>query len=466
MLRSVPVAAVLIAAMSAAGTAACQAESTTPARGAVLWTARYNGQGNGVDRALASAISSNGATLFVTGSSAGSGGRLNYTTMAYRAGTGKRLWVSRYGGPGSLAATPWAIAVSPSGRTVFVTGIAPAPAGSGQPSSVHDYVTVAYSARTGARLWVSGYDGPPAAVQFVRTTALAVSPNGQTVYIDGATDHGFATVAYNASTGAQRWSASYTPTDYQGFDATSKATVSPDGRTVYVAMIAGAEVPRAPAVSTVAYSTATGKRLWQRSAGYFGTGVPGMAALAITPNGRTVIVAATGQPAHKRERYLTIGYDAASGAQRWARTYGGIRRRDFAAALALNPTGSTAYVTGLSMSLNSTVFATVAYRTATGARAWARDYQATPGPVQAAGIAVGRSGTLYVAGTLGYNWFATIAYSPAGRQIWVRRVGKPNSVTLASSVVVSLTSGDVDVTGFTGGQSARTDNYLTVAYRA
>lgn len=465
MLRSVSAAVVLVAALSATGAAAFQAPAAQPAaRGATLWTARYNGPGNGNDRALAAAIGPHGADVFVTGSSAGTGGRLNYTTIAYRAGTGKRLWVSRYGGPGFLAATPWAVAVSPSGGTVFVTGIAPARSGSGQSDRVHEYVTVAYNARTGARLWVSGYNGPPAAVQYVRSTALAVSPDGQTVYLDGATSQGFATVAYNAATGVRRWADSFTPADYQSFDATSKLTVSPDGRAIYVAMIAGAEAPKAPAISTVAYAAATGKQLWQRSAGYFGASVPGMAALAITPDGKTVIVAGTSQPAHQRARYLTVGYDAASGAQLWARTYGGIRSGDYAAALTLSPTGSTAYVTGLSTSLKPTVFATVAYRATTGAQAWVRDYQTNPGPVQVAGLATGRSGTLYLAGTLGYNWYATIAYSPAGRRIWVRRLGKPNSVTVASAIVVSPASGAVYVTGFTGGQSARSDNYLTVAY--
>ena len=58
-----------------------------------------------------------------------------------------------------------------------------------------------------------------------------------------------------------------------------------------------------------------------------------------------------------------------------------------------------------------------------------------------------------------------VGYDAApGSRIWVRRRGKPNSVTVASAIVVSPASGAVYVTGFTGGQSARSDNYLTVAY--
>ncbi|MHB1875347.1 MAG: outer membrane protein assembly factor BamB family protein [Streptosporangiaceae bacterium] len=213
----------------------------------------------------------------------------------------------------------------------------------------------------------------------------------------------------------------------------------------------------------VAYSAATGKPLWQRSAG-IAPGLPGRAALVITPDGRTVVVAATSHAAHDKPRsYLTIGYNAASGAQRWARAYGGSRQNSSVAALGLSPSGRTIYVTGLSQNppANITVFATIAYNAVTGATAWARIDRAAPAPNQA-GIAVGRSGMVYLIGTL----VATVAYSPAGRQVWSRRVGSRSSMTtVASSVVVSPASGDVYVTGFTGGQSTRSENYLTVARR-
>lgn len=101
---------------------------------------------------LLGAASAIGLAACVTGTSTGATGRRDYATIAYRATTGRRLWIRRYGGPGFLGATPLAIAVSPSGRTVFVAGIAPAPAGRGQSDRVQDYVTVAYSSRTGARL--------------------------------------------------------------------------------------------------------------------------------------------------------------------------------------------------------------------------------------------------------------------------------------------------------------------------
>src|SRR5262249_2377066 len=97
---------------------------------------------------------------------------------------GTRLWVSRYDGASRGRAA--AVAASPDGSTVFVAGTVDAGAGSS------DDVTVAYDAATGARLWASRYAGTGG---FNAATAVAVSPDGKTVFVTGGT-----TVAYNAAT--------------------------------------------------------------------------------------------------------------------------------------------------------------------------------------------------------------------------------------------------------------------------
>src|SRR5262245_10639068 len=99
-------------------------------------TTRYSARANGSDAAGAVAVDVSG-TVFVTGSSAGSGGDSDYATIAY-SGAGVPLWTNRYNGPGNYDDRAIAIALDGSGD-VFVTGSS---FGSGSGS---DYVTIKYS---------------------------------------------------------------------------------------------------------------------------------------------------------------------------------------------------------------------------------------------------------------------------------------------------------------------------------
>src|SRR4030095_8161232 len=112
--------------------------------GVPLWTNRYD--------AGASAVAVDGSgNVFVTGSSAGHGGNTDYATIAY-SGAGVPLWTNRYNGPGNSTDRPTAVAVDGSGN-VFVTGSS---AGSG---GNYDYATIAYSG-AGVPLWTNRYNAP------------------------------------------------------------------------------------------------------------------------------------------------------------------------------------------------------------------------------------------------------------------------------------------------------------------
>ncbi len=194
-------------------------------RGMQRWVQRYNGSGKGSDAGRAVAVSPGGRRVFVMGESTGASSGLDYATIAYSAATGARLWVSRYNGPANGKDVARAVAASPGGGTVYVTGDSP-----GSQSS-YDYATVAYNAATGARLWVSRYNGPANGDDIART--VAVSPGGGTVYVTGygtgtASGGDYATVAYNAATGAQRWVSRYNGPG-NAFDIAYSVAVSPDG---------------------------------------------------------------------------------------------------------------------------------------------------------------------------------------------------------------------------------------------
>ena len=83
--------------------------------------ARYNSgansEGFAYSMADAMAVSPDGSRVFVTGKSRG-----DYATVAYSAAAGKQLWVSRYYGPGNGLGAAASVAVSPAGTTAYVTG--------------------------------------------------------------------------------------------------------------------------------------------------------------------------------------------------------------------------------------------------------------------------------------------------------------------------------------------------------
>ena len=270
--------------------------------GTQLWVSRYNGPGNDEDSAAAVAAGPDGNTVFVTGSSPGAGAFANaeFATIAYQAGTGAQLWARRYDVPGGNADHAVALAVSPRGGRVFVTGWS---SGAGSGGSA----TVAYSTATGALLWAAhGHPGEA-------PSSMAVSPDGTTVFVTGegsrSKNGDYATVAYRAATGARLWTAFYNGHG-TGFDAAVSVAVSPSGTTVFVTGTSNRSNKGAFSnldYATVAYRTATGARLWARHYHNVAFGQDGAASVAVSPAG-TVFVAGSSVSANGDRDYATIAY--------------------------------------------------------------------------------------------------------------------------------------------------------------
>src|SRR5438552_221638 len=169
--------------------------------GAQLWVNRYVGPGNSFDLATSIGVSPDGARVFVTGESYGSSS-VDYATVAVDSANGTTLWSARYNGPVDSYDEAFSLGVSPDGSKVYVTGESP---GSG---SGFDYTTIAYDASNGAALWIARYNGPGKSSDIAHS--LSVSPDGSRVYVTGesvgaSTGADYATVAYDASNGAQVW---------------------------------------------------------------------------------------------------------------------------------------------------------------------------------------------------------------------------------------------------------------------
>jgi outer membrane protein assembly factor BamB len=186
------------------------------------------------------------STLGVTGGSASGTARQH----AARAGAarasqaaavpGAQLWAAEYSGSIRTYSEAYSVAASPTGKTVFVTGE------SLRGSSRFDYATVAYNAATGAQLWAKRYNGPGNGADAARS--VAVSPAGGKVFVTGRSYGAVATVAYNAATGAWLWGQRY---DQGGGES---VTVSPTGDKIFVTGDVGDPTPDFAKYLTIAYS--------------------------------------------------------------------------------------------------------------------------------------------------------------------------------------------------------------------
>jgi WD40 repeat protein len=323
-----------------------------PFSGAELWAVRYDDPERGPDFASAVAVSPDGSTVYVTGASGGSSG-LDYATIAYDAWTGVVRWTTRYAGPEDDQAS--AIAVSADGSTVFVTG------GSAMAGRGYDYTTVAYDASTGTQLWAEGFGGKLNLDD--SAVAIRVSPDGSSVFVTGTSygKHGddYATIAYDASDGAKRWIARYNGPLRFSWDTASAMSLSPEATTVFVTGSSDNDY------ATVAYNASTGVRLWARRYNDPTDGDDRAASVAASPDGTLVFVTGSSYGHNGFYDYVTLAYDAASGAKRWLGRYDGpAHGHDYAAALGVGPDGYAVFVTGSSAGANGeSDYATLALRT-------------------------------------------------------------------------------------------------------
>jgi WD40 repeat protein len=357
--RAVPAFIATLVVLLVSGTGLTHA-SGEPALGEQLWLSTYTGPENGADAANAMVMSPDGSAVFVTGISEGE--QLDYATVGYDATTGKRLWAARYDSA-HRDDTAYAIAVSPNGSEVFVTG------SSDSPKTGDDYATVAYVAGTGKPLWVSRYRGSGGSND--AAYAIGVSADGSTVFVSGASgrrgssNQDYATVAYDAATGEQRWASRYGGLTLN--DVVYALDVSPDGSKVFVTGQSAYDI------ATVAYDAVTGAGLWLDRFDGPAHDVDAAFGLTVSPDGSAVFAAGYTGP-----DYVTIRYDAATGHRGWVSSFNGPADQiDGASAVAVSPDGSRVFVTGVSTQLEGSLdadFVTLAYDATTGDQLWQAQY--------------------------------------------------------------------------------------------
>jgi DNA-binding beta-propeller fold protein YncE len=335
------------------------------------WVVRYDGPEHRNDGARDLAISPDGRTVYVAGTIGSGGWRSRWVTMAIATGSGAVRWVAPFAASEEDGDAPEAIAVSPDGRSVYVTGstlLPPYVPG----SSYMVLTTVAYDAATGNRRWVTIHDRGP----FIgsRGNDVAVSADGERVYVvggcHGERDQGFL-LAYRSETGRARW---------QTVGATGgpifALALGPDGRSLFTAGVTGGV--RTDAV-TAAVRTSDGSIRWSRRYDG-GVGLADVARdVAVAPDGRTVVVTggATvvgGTTEMRRTDMVTIAYRSSDGRRRWVSFPDPWIGDAGAGRLGIDPSGTTVVATGLRNDDGiPTTWVTVAFDLKSGGRIWQVD---------------------------------------------------------------------------------------------
>ena len=403
-----------------------------------LWTARFAGTSHG-GGASAIAVSPDGSKVYVTGAATQAKGFPVYVTAAYDAATGGRLWASRTSvirirGFYRLAGTP-AIAVSPDGTKVFIEG---------ERRVANSDFTIAFNAATGTQLW-QGLGGERTGLQ----ATIGVSTDGSKVFItDRFGDYrsrGTDISAHDASTGTDVWFATH-PFPRGPNGGPGALAVNPNGMEVVAISDAG----------VVADDATTGSLLWAFR--YKGRPTRSANAVTVSPDGSAVFV--TGG---KAAGYLTTAYAAMTRGILWKATYGGAAN-DVASSVVVSPDGAQVFITGQTGS--PAQYTTVAYNAATGTQEWVANYpNGTP-----ASVAVSPDGTeVFVTGTTasasGTPEWTTLAYSSAtGAAHWIAHYQGPAGGSSTAVAMAVSPAGTVFVTGSTQSKKG-ISNYATVAYR-
>ena len=434
-----------------------------PAHAATLtrsWVERYVG-GTDFQYASSLAISPDGRTAYVTGISAGPNHEGDpydaFATVAYDTATGATRWIARYS---DADVDNWAsnVVVTPDGQRLFVTGATP-----------NGYPIVAYDAATGTRLWVRHAAGP----DYVGSQGrLAVSPDGRRVYFTGETTIGdgpeteMLTIAFRTTTGSTVWSSMLVdPSGQVRPEAIKRRSTG----TASIHHWRHRELnqfpsPTPPDFITVAYGTDSGAELWVTRYDGTGQGCDEAFAVSVTPNGRRVIVVAgTSDGTSGLPQYAVIAYRAASGATVWATRDGGPTLRRSVAAMAMDRFGRRVFVTGSESSSDWSAnrYRTVSFSVSSGAKLWSKalngDTVATVHAIamSADGAYVFATGSMDTVGAPHSQGYATVAYrAGTGQRVASARYLGPNGYAEAEAIGVS-SSGGIFVTGRAGGPSPR-----------
>lgn len=440
------------------------------------WATTHDGPAGGQDNAEDMVLSPDGSRVFVAGPRAVGWTSPNipdedFGVLAYDANDGRQLWVAGYGGPGTAegARDDYAldVDVADDGSRVYVTG----PSRGGTGDSDYDYATLAVDAATGRRLWVARYGSEAGAWDQaenldVGTLVSAEGAARELVFVAGWSSttggqYSSTVIAYDGATGQELWRRDPGSSRHVAFIPDPGDDGSIGGR-----VIVGGD-----GFSSVALDAATGSELWSAATEQL-DGPWYSFAMTPSPNGEAVYLSGLASVLDINTGIkidmVTLAYDVATGERRWLHRYDGPDGLDdYAWAIGTSPDGSMVFPTGYSAGPNAASFAvTLGIDAATGQRLWAAREGGLTGRSQTGWAVTSTDGLALVAA---YNPFTVLAYdATTGQRRWVARYTPPGAFDGAFAVaavpgrlfvagVHSTTFGAADVAG-------GNKDFLTVAY--
>ncbi len=411
------------------------------------WVARYNGPGNGDDRATAIAVDSSG-NIYVTGESQGTGTGLDIATVKYSP-EGLQLWARRYDGSAHGDDGAKAVAIDGAGN-VLVFGKS---RGSG---SGYDWALIKYSAK-GQRSWAKRLSAPKN--EYDASGGMVLDGAGNVyVAVTMTEEHGLRMkiVKYSPK-GSVLWSRTY-PNGRYG----SAIAVAVDGAGQL--HVAGCEFFGTNAYCVLKYD-ASGRLLWVKN--YEGPGNGNDYPKAIVVDGAGgVYIAGDSKGSSTGVDWATLKLDA-TGKQLWCKRFSSPGNGDDrVSALAVDGSGNS-YVAGWRRTSDADWdYATVKYGPS-GKQLWTKRYNGTYGQDIPYAIALDGSGNACVTGEvrnrLGRRDIVSVWYKPSGGVLRVRTYEGPDAMDDVPRAMAADKNGNIYIAGESAGAGTGFD-FVTITY--
>ncbi|MFD2247153.1 T9SS type A sorting domain-containing protein [Pontibacter ruber] len=330
-----------------------------------------------------------------------------------------------------------------------------------------DYVSIRYDAATGNKIWKSFYNGGGNSNDFA--TAIAVDNTGG-VYVTGSNDQEFTgsdyvTVCYDAATGNKIWDSHYSKGGYFG---EAFIAVNNQGGVFITGTTYSNETGYD--ITTIRYDAATGEQKWVKTYNG-GSNYPDWARDIAVDHMGSVYVTGLSSDTYIDSKYITIRYDAATGDQKWTNFYNGEGNNpDEANAIAVDNVGGV-YVTGTSQTgNNSYLFITIYYEGATGIQKWITSYSGKDsGLDEAGGIVTDNQGSVIITGrdytkNTGPDIVIVSYNATTGGKEWEQRFNSFGSQSDTGIAVTIDAAGNSYVTGTSYNDNSYKANIVTIKY--